>query len=77
MIRVVANSSGWNQVNDEDGLIRGEAELDRALIKYPCVTICPYRTRGLNSRTIYNGALMNHPAVIVGNSIKDNPFYSR
>ncbi len=75
MIRVVANSSGWNQANDEDGLIRGEAEFDRALVKYPCVMICPYRTRGLNSRTIYNGALMNHPSVIVGNTIKDNPFY--
>lgn len=75
MIRVVGNSSGWRQVNDEDGLIRGEAEFDRALVQYPCVTICPYRTRGLNSRTIYNGALMNHPSVIVGNGIKENPFY--
>lgn len=75
VVRVVGNASGWEQVNDEDSLILHEGELDRVLAKSSCIAICPYRTLGLNSRTIYNGALMNHASVIVGNTLKDNPFY--
>lgn len=75
VVRVVGNAAGWEQVDDEDGLIQHEAELDRALANRSCIAICPYRTRGLTSRTLYNGALMNHPSVIVDNTVKNNPFY--
>jgi CheY-like chemotaxis protein len=75
VIRVVANSFGWNHVSDEDGLIRGEGEIDRALANYACVTICPYRTHGMSSRTMFDGALRNHASVIVDNTVRENPFY--
>ena len=75
VIRIVGNAAGWEQMDDEDRLILHEGELDRALATCAVIAICPYRTRGISSRTICHGALRNHASVIVDNAVKDNPFY--
>jgi hypothetical protein len=75
VIRVVGTAAGWDQAIAEESLIRHECDLDRALSGCACVTICPYRTWGMSSRTIIHGALWNHASVIVNNTVKDNPFY--
>lgn len=73
-IRLLGNI-GWGRPDwpDEREILRFEAKVTKAAVRFPCVVICMYDLQSLTGSVVFKGAFCTHPLTIYGNLIRENP----
>lgn len=76
LIRLLGNigwgRSGWPS---EGEILAFEAKVTGAAKAFPSVVVCMYDVNALPGKVMVHGALQTHPVTIVGNVVRENPYY--
>lgn len=76
MIRLLGNI-GWGRPGwpSEADILAFEAKVTGAAKSFPSVVVCMYDVNALPGKVMVHGALQTHPLTIIGNVLRENPYY--